>query len=88
MADDKTSVDRRGFLKYAATGAVAATVPGSMHAQDHDHDRRSADTDHQPAVLLRRHRGSDRLVDTGKLLGTASLESGEDGKTVAAGSSS
>ena len=37
MADDKTSVDRRGFLKYAATGAVAAAAPGSMHAQDHDH---------------------------------------------------
>src|SRR5271155_1234130 len=38
MADDKTSVDRRGFLKYAATGAVAAAAPGSMNAQDHDHD--------------------------------------------------
>src|SRR5271170_3553824 len=38
MADDKTSVDRRGFLKYAATGAVAAAAPGSMHAQGHDHD--------------------------------------------------
>jgi len=38
MADDKTSLDRRGFLKYAATGAVGAAVPKSMHAQEHDHD--------------------------------------------------
>lgn len=30
MADDKTSMDRRGFLKHAATGAVAAAVPSSM----------------------------------------------------------
>src|SRR5215472_9245789 len=38
MADDRTSLDRRGFLKHAATGAVAAAVPSSMHSQDHDHD--------------------------------------------------
>src|SRR5262252_96540 len=46
MADDKTSVDRRGFMKYAATGAVAAAVPNSMHAQEHEHDHKH-DHDHQ-----------------------------------------
>ena len=38
MADDKTSMDRRGFLKYAATGAASAAVPSPVHSQDHDHD--------------------------------------------------
>lgn len=38
MADDRASMNRRGFLKHAATGAVAAAVPSSMHSQDHDHD--------------------------------------------------
>jgi nitrile hydratase subunit alpha len=38
MADEKTSLDRRGFLKCAATGAVATAVPSSMHPQDHDHN--------------------------------------------------
>ena len=36
MADDSRSLDRRGFLKRAATGAGAA-IPADMHAQDHDH---------------------------------------------------
>ena len=53
MADDKTSVDRRGFLKYAATGAVAAAVPNSMHAQEHDHDH-AHDHDHLRPVAPRR----------------------------------
>ncbi len=52
MADDKTSVDRRGFLKYAATGAVAAAVPNSMHAQEHDHDHdHGHDHDHDHQVV-------------------------------------
>jgi hypothetical protein len=38
MTDDKASLDRRWFLKYAATGAMAVAVPNSMHAQEHDHD--------------------------------------------------
>src|SRR6516165_12765646 len=43
MADDKTFVDRREFLKYA-TGAVAA-VPGSMNAHDHGHDHQVVPSD-------------------------------------------
>jgi nitrile hydratase len=38
MADDNAFVDRRGFLKRATTGAVAAPVPSQMHAQDQEHD--------------------------------------------------
>ena len=53
MADDKTSVDRRGFLKYAATGAVAAAVPGSMHAQDHDHDHDHQVVPSDPALRVK-----------------------------------
>jgi len=45
MADDKTTLGRRGFLKGAATGAVAAAVPTSMHAQDHDHDHQVVPSD-------------------------------------------
>jgi nitrile hydratase len=37
MADDEMPVDRRRFLKRAATGAVAAAVPTPMPAQDQDH---------------------------------------------------
>lgn len=38
MADSEPgSLDRRGFLKGLATGAAAAATPGSMHAQEHDH---------------------------------------------------
>jgi nitrile hydratase len=44
MADDQAPVDRRGFLKRAATGAVAAAVPTSMDAQNQDHVH---DHDHQ-----------------------------------------
>src|SRR5208283_5427013 len=53
MADDKTSVDRRGFLKYAATGAVAAAVPGSMHAQDHDHGHDHQVVPSDPALRVK-----------------------------------
>ena len=61
MANDETSLDRRGFLKYAATGAVAA-VPNSMHAQEHDHDH---DHDHQvvpsdPALRTKALKGACR----------------------------
>jgi len=37
MAADDEPVNRRGFIKRAATGAAAAAVPTGMHAQDHDH---------------------------------------------------
>ncbi len=50
MADDKRSVDRRGFLKGAATGAVAAAAPTSMHAQEHDHDHEHQVVPSDPAL--------------------------------------
>lgn len=50
MADDNTSVDRRGFLKRAATGAVAATVPSPMHAQDQEHDHPHQKVPSDPAL--------------------------------------
>jgi len=45
MTDDKTPVDRRAFLKGAATGAVAAAVPTPMHAQDHEHEHQVVPSD-------------------------------------------
>jgi nitrile hydratase len=45
MADDSKPLDRRGFLKRAATGAAAAAVPAEMHAQDHDHDHQVVPSD-------------------------------------------
>src|SRR5581483_2703949 len=45
MADDSTSMDRRGFFKRAATGAAAAAIPGDMHAQEHDHDHQVVPSD-------------------------------------------
>ena len=44
MPDDSTSLDRRGFLKRAATGAAATSIP-HMHAQDHDHDHQVVPSD-------------------------------------------
>lgn len=34
---ESDSVDRRGFIKGAAAGALAAGAPGKLHAQDQDH---------------------------------------------------
>jgi nitrile hydratase subunit alpha len=45
MADDQKSVDRRAFLKSAATGAAAAAVPSTMHAQQHEHDHQVVPSD-------------------------------------------
>ena len=50
MADENTSVDRRGFLKRAATGAVAATVPSPVHAQDQQHDHPHQSVPSDPAL--------------------------------------
>jgi len=71
MADDKTSVDRRGFLKYAATGAVAAAVPNSMHAQEHDHDH-----DHQvvPSDPALRTKALESLLVEKGLVDQAALD--------------
>jgi nitrile hydratase len=50
MANDQTPEDRRGFLKRVATGAMAATVPPTMHAQDHPHDHEHQDVPSDPAL--------------------------------------
>jgi len=34
---DPDSVDRRGFIKGAAAGALTAGAPEALHAQEHDH---------------------------------------------------
>ena len=75
MADDKTSVDRRGFLKYAATGAVAAAVPNSMHAQEHDHDH-DHDHDHQvvPSDPALRTKALESLLVEKGLVDRAALD--------------
>src|SRR5258708_33666661 len=46
----RVAVDRRGFLKGAATGAVAAATPTAMHAQDHDHDHAHQNVPSDPAL--------------------------------------
>src|ERR1019366_6977515 len=71
MADDKPSVDRRGFLKYSATGAVAAAVPGSMQAQDHDHGH-----DHQvvPSDPALRTKALESLLVEKGLVDPAALD--------------
>jgi len=70
MADDK-SVGRRGFLKRAGTGAVAAAVPNTMHAQDHDHDH-----DHQvvPSDPALRTKALESLLVEKGLVDPAALD--------------
>jgi nitrile hydratase subunit alpha len=70
MADDK-SVGRRGFLKRAGTGAVAAAVPTTMHAQDHDHDH-----DHQvvPSDPALRTKALESLLVEKGLVDPAALD--------------
>jgi nitrile hydratase len=42
---DPTSVERRDFIKGAATvGALAVTTPGTLHSQEHDHTDVPSDT--------------------------------------------
>src|SRR6516225_5505169 len=45
MPDEDASVDRRGFLKRAATGAVGAAVPMHAHDQEHDHAHQTVPSD-------------------------------------------
>jgi len=75
MADDKTALDRRGFLKYAATGAVAAAVPNYMHAQEHDHDH-AHDHDHQvvPSDPALRTKALESLLVEKGLVDRAALD--------------
>ena len=69
MENDKTSSDRRRFLKSAATGAAAAAMPNSMHAQNHDHDHQVVPSD--PA--LRTKALESLLVEKG-LVDVAALD--------------
>jgi nitrile hydratase len=48
--DDKTPLDRRGFLKTAATGTVAAAVPTAAHSKDDEHDHDHQDVPSDPAL--------------------------------------
>src|SRR5215469_12792161 len=75
MADDKTSMDRRGFLKRAATGAVAAVVPSSMNSQDHDHDHDHSH-DHQvvPSDPALRTKALESLLVEKGLVDQAALD--------------
>jgi nitrile hydratase len=50
MADDSASFDRRGFLKRAATGALAAASQTDMHSQEHDHDHEHQAVPSDPAL--------------------------------------
>jgi nitrile hydratase len=50
MANENTSVDRRGFLKRATTGAIAATVPSPVQAQDQGHDHGHQKIPSDPAL--------------------------------------
>ena len=51
--DDKSSVERRRFLKGAATGAVAAAFPTPAHAQDHHHDHDHQVVPSDPALRVK-----------------------------------
>lgn len=45
MGDHDATVDRRGFLKQATTGAAAAAIPTMAHAQDHEHSHQAVPSD-------------------------------------------
>lgn len=68
---EKKPIDRRGFLKSAATGAVAAAVPTSMHAQDHEHEH-----DHQvvPSDPALRAKALESLMVEKGLVDSAALD--------------
>lgn len=71
MAEDSKPLDRRGFLKHAATGAAAAGVPVPMHAQDHDHGH-----DHQvvPSDPALRTKALESLLVEKGLVDAAALD--------------
>jgi nitrile hydratase len=71
MAEENKSLDRRDFLKRAATGAAAAAVPTGMHAQDHDHDH-----DHQvvPSDPALRAKALESLLVEKGLVDPAALD--------------
>jgi nitrile hydratase subunit alpha len=63
--------DRRGFLKRAATGAMAAAVPTPMHSQDQDHGH-----DHQvvPSDPALRTKALESLLVEKGLVDPAALD--------------
>ena len=71
MENDKSSSDRRRFLKSAATGAAAAAMPYSIHAQNHDHDH-----DHQvvPSDPALRTKALESLLVEKGLVDPAALD--------------
>jgi len=64
-------VDRRGFLKGVAAGAVVAAAPGTTHAHDHAHDH-----DHQevPSDLTLRVKALESLLVEKGLVDRAALD--------------
>jgi len=48
--NEETPLDRRGFLKTAASGTVAATVPTVVQAKDDEHDHDHQDAPSDPAL--------------------------------------
>jgi nitrile hydratase len=73
LAADEERVNRRGFLKSAATGTAAATIPGTAHGQDHDHDH---DHDHQavPSDPALRAKALESLLVEKGLVDRAALD--------------
>jgi hypothetical protein len=63
------SLDRRGFIKSAAAGALAASTPRGAHAQDRDHDHQAARSD----LALRAKALESALVEKG-LVDPAALD--------------
>jgi nitrile hydratase len=76
LADDDNSLDRRGFLKGAATGTAAAALPGGdAQAQAHD-DGRDHGHDHQavPSDLALRAKALESLLVEKGLVDRSALD--------------
>jgi nitrile hydratase len=71
MAGDNPHVDRRGFLKKAATGAAAAATSNSMRAQEHEHDHPHQDV---PSDLVLRTKAIESLLVEKGLVDPAALD--------------
>ena len=71
---DKSSVDRREFLKGVAAGAVGAAAPTSMHAHDHDHDHQDHAHQDVPSDLTLRAKALESLLVEKGLVDPAALD--------------
>ena len=70
---DESSVNRRGFLKLAATGAAGlVAAPAAVEAQVNQSSAKTAAAEskepHDPEVMFTEHPGSDFMVDVFKSL--------------------